>query len=210
GTHHGTSMKPSLRLTVLAAVAAATACSDSLRPPELPRVPAIVSAPVPVSVVRASRQGPSARVMGGQAAAFVALPTGSFPSGVTATITNRATGLSRDVAIVDGGFDPVPIAADEGDTLEVTVAGEGGTLAHATAVVPHRRAPLVIRTFPGQGHYDVPLNCIVIVVFNEPIDPATVSDASVELFHGVTPVGATLRFADSAHVSIAITPATLL
>jgi hypothetical protein len=136
---------------------------------------------------------------------------GTVPSGLRATIRDRATVLSlRTVAVVDGGFDPVAIPASLGDTLLVQIEREGDTPLHMSALVRPRRRPVVVRTSPPQGGRDVPLNAAIIVVLSEPVDGGTVTPASVQLLRGATPVEGTVRLLDPSGLFVLFEPAQLL
>ena len=124
--------------------------------------PFLVSSPVP---------GPSAT------AVYVSLPPGAIPSGSTATISDLRTGGSVNAAVVDGGFDPVALPAIEGDTLVVVVPATGGAGPKSfLSVVAAATAPSVVRTDPPPHQQDVSPKSIVVVVFSEPLDSATVDD----------------------------------
>jgi hypothetical protein len=139
--------------------------------------------------------------------AYISLPPGTLPSGVTATIRNRVTGIGLTVTIIDGGFDPVPIAAVAGDVLdiEVRLAGSAAPQMYSLAV-PGKRRPKVVRTNPPRGKRDVALNATIQVVFSEPIDARTLTDTSVRLEHDGAPVAGSLAFEDAAQLSVVITP----
>ena len=121
--------------------------------------------------------------------AYVSLPPGAFPSGETVTITNLATGAARTETMVDGGFDPVPIPAAVGDTLEITMVDVEGIIVSAVSEVPARKPPIVVRTEPAKKKTTVPLNVRLLVVFSEPIDPATITSETIKLLLDGEPVG---------------------
>jgi hypothetical protein len=142
---------------------------------------------------------------------YVSLPPLSVPAGVRATITNEATGLSVITAVVDGGFDPVPLAASVGDTLRVAIAGAASdTLGRAALAVQPIRPLKIVRTSPPSGGRDVPLNATIVVVFSEPIDPATLTAGSVQLWRDTTPVEGTVRVSDSFGIRVEFDPNALL
>ncbi|HEX2721490.1 MAG TPA: hypothetical protein VHM24_01130, partial [Gemmatimonadaceae bacterium] len=102
---------------------------------------------------------------------YVSASPGSSP-GSSASITNRTrdrrsgSTTRADVIIHDGGFDPVRIAASAGDTLQVEFrSAEGSALVARAAVVPRSRPPTIVRTNPGPGKKDVPLNARFQIVF---------------------------------------------
>jgi hypothetical protein len=57
---------------------------------------------------------------------------------------------------------------------------------------------MILRTDPSNGADDVPLNTRIIVVFSEPIDPATATRARVQLRRRGLPVAADISFSESA------------
>jgi Big-like domain-containing protein len=143
--------------------------------------------------------------------AYVSLPPGAVPDAVTTTIRNRATGSTVTVPMVDGGFDPVAIDATAGDVLELEIqfAGASPPL-RLERTVPGRRPPRVVRTNPPPKKRDVSLNSSMMIVFSEPVDEATVTNASVQLMRGTTPVEGRLEFRDGEHLVVAFVPRTAL
>jgi len=202
---------PSLVLAVT--LAATTACLDGSgpnagTPPILPGL--VVSAPVQSSAVQGGvRASAAAPVSAG--VAYVSLVPGSVPDGREATIRNLASTQSVTAVVLNGGFDPVAIAANVGDTLaiEITRAGSSASL-EGSEVVRAVRPPVVVRTSPPRGGHDVPLNASVVVVFSEPIDPGTLTTGSVQLWRDSTPVPGTVQFSDSAGIRAEFHPDTLL
>ncbi len=169
----------------------------------------IVSAPVRPGAATAAAPGRASAVATGLQVVYVSLPPGSVPTGVLVTISDQATGLSITTAVANGGFDPVPIAASVGDTLTVEITGSGAPV-RAQVVVAAARPLKIVRTSPPSGGRDVPLNAIIVVVFGDPIDPATLTTGSVQLLRDTTPVAGTVQFADSTHLRVAFQPAALL
>lgn len=142
---------------------------------------------------------------------YISLAPGAVPTGVQATIRDEATGVTATAAVVDGGFDPVAIAASVGDTLVVEIKriGAAGPI-RTLQLVTASRPPVVVRTDPPPKKVDVPLNSIMVVVFSTPIDPATLNTASVQLFDGTTPVAGTVLLAGASGFRAELHPATLL
>ena len=122
---------------------------------------------------------------------YVSMGPGTIPDCENATVLNLVTGQSLDVACADGGFDPQALAAKVGDTLEVKTRSRNGVTAVDFAVVPRRRPPQIVRTDPPKGKTDVPLNTQILIVFSEPVDPATLAGA-VRLLNGTTVVSGTV------------------
>lgn len=202
-----------MRMLFAVLLAATAGCLDGNgpnagTPPTLPGL--VVSAPVQFSAVQGSAQA-SVAASFSTGVAYVSLVPGSVPDGRLATIRNLATTQSVTAVVVDGGFDPVAIAASVGDTLatEITRTGSAGPL-RAVELVRPVRPPVVVRTSPPKGGHDVPLNAAIVVVFSEPIDSATLTTGSVQLSRDATPVAGTLRFADVAHLRVEFHPDSLL
>jgi hypothetical protein len=112
---------------------------------------------------------------------YVSLVSGSAQEGIRADIRNLATGLATTVPMLEGGFDPVPVPAEEGQTIEVIVHEADGGTQRFTSTARLFRTPVVVRTGPTRGSTDVPLNSLVIIVFSEPMDPGTVEEAGMRL-----------------------------
>ena len=113
--------------------------------------------------------------------------------------------------MTDGGFDPVAVAAVAGDTLNlrITITGDTG-VREFIGVVPPSQPPVVVRTDPPPQKRDVPLNAVLLVVFSEPIDGATLSASAVQLILNGAPVAGTLAFTDATNLVASFTPAAPL
>src|SRR5690349_63600 len=196
-------------LAFVSVALAATRCTDSTGPRMLDNsIGVILSglvAPASGASYALSSPAVTARVV------YVSLPPHAVPGGVTAAITNRATGAVITVAVVNGGFDPVPIGATMGDTLAVTVTTtERGAPVMGLVLVAARRAPRVVRTNPPPGGRDVPLNATIVIIFSEPLDPATLDTASVQLVRDNASVAGTVRLAVGSSLIAEFQPANLL
>ncbi|HUF28592.1 MAG TPA: Ig-like domain-containing protein [Gemmatimonadaceae bacterium] len=170
----------------------------------------IVSNPVPAAAAAAA-----AGALGGtfsvgalpSTVAYVSLPPGTATAAAVAGVVNPRLGLAASTAVVDGGFDPIAIAAAEGDTLELTLRDpEGRTLMEYRAPVERSRPPVVVRTSPPPRKRDVPLYTVAAVVFSEPIDSATINGASMLLRRGGEPVPGTLLVGERDGTSVAFLP----
>jgi hypothetical protein len=84
--------------------------------------------------------------------------------------------------VINGGFDPAPFASLVGDTVAITVSDPQGRVVASWQASVKRRPPVIVRTEPPPRKRDVPLNMSLLVVFSEPVDPATVTDRTVRLF----------------------------
>jgi Big-like domain-containing protein/WD40 repeat protein len=166
-----------------------------------PPVGLVVSDPSPVLVVSA----------GGNSLIYVSLSPGTVPNGVRATVRNPRSGSAVEATLLRGGFDPVALAAQVGDTVEVVVRDAAGTVVvQARTVVALARRPRVVRTDPPPRKRDVPLNSAIVIVFSEPIAGATLTGAAVQLLQGTAPIAGQLQFLDPDHVIAAFVPASLL
>jgi hypothetical protein len=220
------STRAPFRLSVPGLLALLAVCSDDGRRVigvEETAPPVIVSDPSPkVSVASAigdaAREGSAASLVAApvvsaaeEGIVYISLAPGTFPNGAAATIRNRDTGRAVATLLVGGGFDPVPVEARAEDMLELVVTGgSSATLYSAATRVPARRPPRVVRTVPPRGKTDVPLNARIMVVFSEPIDPATLTATSVRILRGADPVGGQLEFVDGNHLIAALVPETPL
>ena len=182
-----------LGATLLGVAAWLGACSDSGGPPD-PFVvsqgsdSAIVSDPVPTPTPSGRRASFSVVGSASIDLAYVSLPPGTVPEGELVTIRSLRTTGTVTAAMTAGGFDPLPIAATAGDSVQVTVSAGGRDLVSFMRAVPTTRRPIVIRTDPPPGKRDQPLNARIVVVFSEPVAGASITTASVQLLRGTSPV----------------------
>jgi alpha-tubulin suppressor-like RCC1 family protein len=204
----------SILLVVL--LAGASACSDGTGPRTLATrgdtLPGlIVSQPVSGPAGAGMSARAFASVSTGGSVVYVSLMPGTVPTGLTARIRDQENGLSVTAAVVDGGFDPVALAASVGDTLlvDITRSGPAGPL-HAVELVRATHPPVVVRTSPPSGGRDVPLNASIVIVFSDPIDSATLTTGSVRLLRDNTPVPGTVRLSDAAGIRAEFHPDSLL
>lgn len=142
---------------------------------------------------------------------YVSLPPGSVPTGERVAIVTRGTGARTSTAMIDGGFDPVVVAASAGDTLELRIElhGNGGDVDFVSEV-PQRKPPVLVRTDPPPMRQDVPLNAVLLLVFSEPIDGASLTSSSVQLLLDGVPVAGAVELFDAAHLTATFTPASPL
>ncbi len=160
-------------------------CADSqgpadpgpIPPPSLPPTPFVVSDPVAASP-------------GGPAASYVSLSPGAFAAAAV-TLHVVRTGATVNVNLVDGGFDPVPVAAVAGDTIVAVVPGSAGSSSY-TLLVPGSASPVVVRTTPLDHQLNVAPTDTIEVAFSEPMDRSTLGGAFA-LTKGGAPVSGTIR-----------------
>lgn len=124
---------------------------------------------------------------------WVALEPGTAEGGYRADLQSSSGGTAV-AAVVDGGFDPVRVGAREGDTVEVRVTGVNQDLLKVWRVLvrAEKEPPVIVRTEPPPRKRDVPLNARLVLVFNEPVDAATVTAQTVMLVRGTTRVAGTV------------------
>jgi len=179
---------------LVALVGLALACSDATMQPDpgkpLPPTPFVVSNPVPdlaPSLSEHPASHPAALATFGSSVIYISLPPGAIPGATGASIHDRRAGSSANVVVVNGGFDPVAVGAAVGDTIEVVVLGAVAPSLSYLIVVSEKTRPTVVRTSPPSHKRDVPLNTIILVVFSEPMDSASLTSA-VTLTDGGLPI----------------------
>jgi hypothetical protein len=122
---------------------------------------------------------------------YVSLSPGTLAAGALAIVRRVGDPASVTTAVVDGGFEPVPVGARVGDSVEVKVSDAGGSVVLETrlAVLASRR-PVVVRTFPPPGKRDQPLNANIVIVFSEPVADGSLASSIELLRDGMTVPGA--------------------
>ncbi len=122
----------------------------------------IVSAPIP----RASLPGGA-----GQSGSVVFVS--AMPQAVTGAAHATVRGedsLPASTSVRDGGFDPVAVAAGNGDVVSLSLTDSGGATRSEDLTVRSGRPPRVVRTSPAPNRTDVPLNAVIRVVFSAPVE----------------------------------------
>jgi hypothetical protein len=171
--------------------------------------PFVVSSPVPLPPSAAA--GVARAGSANATVVYVSLPPGAISDGRTATLQDGRVGSGASATIVDGGFDPVPLVANVGDTLAIHVqVGGGAGIVSYTCVVPEDAPPIVVRTSPPPHKRDVPLNASMVVVFSQPINPATLTTGSVQLWQSATPVAGSVQLSDAFGLRAEFRPDALL
>jgi hypothetical protein len=159
-----------LRARLICALTTLGACSDPPGPETDP--PALARS---VALVSPSIEPPAASVVGGLA--YVSMVPGTNADGQRVDIRNLRSGASTTAPMRSGGFDPLAVGAETGDTLSITVVHQAGGDTTTYAIVPIFARPTIVRTSPGMGKTDVPLNSLILVVFSQPMDSASLPDA---------------------------------
>lgn len=112
---------------------------------------------------------------------YVSLRPMSLPLGAHATVRNRRTGATATTAVVNGGFDPIRIAAATGDSLSIEVDDiRDVALGVYAASVPASHHPVIVRTDPASGTA-VPVRSIIRLVFSEPMAATSIAGGGVRL-----------------------------
>lgn len=178
----------------LAGSASLGGCLDGAGPDNLLPLPPqglVVSNPVVAPASSAPSVGTlSVAATEGDSVVYVSLVSGTAPEGANATVRNLRSGFTVTTPILGGGFDPVSVSAQFDDTLEIQVRDFSDVVVlEALVAVPAARPPVVVRTEPPPRKRDVPLNAVMVVVFSEPINPASVDTANILLLRGASPVG---------------------
>ncbi|MFI5310416.1 MAG: Ig-like domain-containing protein [Gemmatimonadales bacterium] len=164
--------------------------------------PGIVSSPVlPVGPVG----GPS--LAAGAHVAYVSAAPGTIEYGARTSVSSRRSkGLTALAFLVDGGFDPVAIAAESGDTLWFSVERTVGPKLTFTAVVRDSLPPVLVRVAPNRDAAEVPLNAHLYVVLSEPCDARVLAPSAIRLLRDGIPVSGGLHFRDSFAYSVEFVP----
>jgi len=125
-------------------------------------------------------------------ASYVSFPSGSLPGADSVEVRNRTRDIAVGARVADGGVDPIAIPALVGDSLEIAIFQQHQLLAMKTRIVPPRTPPKIVRTDPPPGRTRVPLNAQIIVVFSEPMDPATIGPEVIQLLRSGAQVPGTV------------------
>jgi alpha-tubulin suppressor-like RCC1 family protein/uncharacterized protein YjdB len=138
--------------------------------------------------------------------AYIAVPPDPLRIADVAVIQSREREGSIIVAVRNGGFDPVPVAASPGDSVDIQFlrlgGGDAGLL---TMRVPSKKAPKVVRSNP-RGRADVPINKHIVVVFSEPIDTTSLTSATFRLRRNNTTIAGHIQYIDNPRLTFAIVP----
>ena len=203
------------RLGALAGLTALTglgACSDNPVEPPPPLEPLIVSHPI-TQAGRAAGAHVAASLVAspGDEVVYVSLLPGTAPAGSTATIHRVGDAGLIYTALLDGGFDPVPVPAQAGDSVDVVVKDAGGaTVLQRIILVRATRPPVIVRTDPPPQKRDVPLNANIVIVFSQPIAGGTLTPSSVHVLRGTSAVAGGVSLLAGSGTIAAFTPAAPL
>ncbi len=187
------------------------ACSNdpaSPGPPDDGLSPVILTDPHSPGLAPAA---PTVPTFGAGDVTYVSLRPGSLPGAAIVIIQNLSDGGDPvTVPVVSGGFDPVAVLAGEGDSLELEFRDQGGNvLVRKSGTVPVRRPPVIVRTSPPPGRTDVALAVRPLIVFSEPVDPASL-DGEVRLLQAGVEVPGDAAVLPAEPWVVQFTPATAL
>lgn len=108
-----------------------------------------------------------------------------------------------------GGFDPIPIYATVGDSLDATAFWRG-VASTIRVAVPAFRPPTVLRSSPSAGRANVELGQQVWIVFSQPIDSATATSSSIQLLLRGAAEASTVRLQTNQPWVVILSSKTLL
>ncbi|MDQ2766689.1 MAG: Ig-like domain-containing protein, partial [Gemmatimonadota bacterium] len=177
--------------------------------PRLSRL--VVSSPI-ASTASARRSGATdASIASTDSVVYVSMPAGASPSGVFVSLRVAGQpGTVTTATLVDGGFDPVAVRASVGEVVTSDILDFTGAVTADSASVPLGHPPAVVRTSPAAGRTDVPLSTVVVVVFDEPMDSASVVGGIHLTLGGVPVSGVIAPVADGAVGKFVFRPSELL
>jgi hypothetical protein len=117
------------------------------------------------------------RSVGGnpESSVYVSLPSGQAVGLYSVEITNRKTGKFVTATPVRDGFDPVPVSAIVGDTIDVLVNQSRVGFSRSWIVAGTGRPLRVLRTDPTNSASAIETSTSVAVVFSEPVDTSGLS-----------------------------------
>ena len=153
-------------------------CSrDSTGPARFPYPLSIASVSSPY-VPASSGSASGAAATASMSVVYVSMRPGAQPTGESVSIVNsNRTDPPVIAPLVAGGFDPVALQAQIGDTLVLGAVDVHGAIAKSVAVVRADVAPNVVRTEPVSNVSDFAADSGVTVVFDEPMDTASLSSS---------------------------------
>jgi alpha-tubulin suppressor-like RCC1 family protein len=141
---------------------------------------------------------------------YVSLRPGLVPNGQLVTIRRRGSTNMLTASMEDGGLNPVPIAAADGDTVDVEVQVAGAASVRFSLRVPITRRPRVVRTHPPPKKRDVALNAGIVIVFTEPVARTTLTTSSVQLLKSGTPVAGAVHALEGVTAAAVFEPSAPL
>jgi hypothetical protein len=147
-SHYRVLRRVLLSLSLGLAAAVWLSCAEPGQAPEITAsdssavLPAlIVSNPVPASAVASGLSSTS--LNNADEVAYISMPPGALPGVLSVRIRNVTTigPPTEIVPVIDGGFDPVAVAARAGDRLALIMSLNSGAATVSYFSVPVRRPP---------------------------------------------------------------------
>src|SRR5580765_3425082 len=142
-------LRAGLALATLSVLGWLGGCSDNPVEPTCcdPPLGLIVSDPVSAAGVAAgAAAAPSLTSSVGNEGVYVSLPPSTIPTGNTAAIRRAGDAGSTFTTVRDGGFDPIPVNALAGDSIDVLVWDAANSIVLQTRLaVAAARPPIVVR-----------------------------------------------------------------
>ena len=126
----------------LVAAAGLTSCADNPAGPGAQAGAAPPGLLISEPVRSGSEPVPSGAALAGgtEDLAYISASPGTFPDGISATITNLANGEAVTVELVDGGLDPVALKASPSNELEITFRNRDGGFTTLQGICPRPEA----------------------------------------------------------------------
>jgi uncharacterized protein YjdB len=201
--------RPYWRITAVALAILLGDCGDNVGPSTQPPPPPtglIISDAVPAAILASAGVFASTPSIS-DSVVYVALTPEGVVGGTQATVRRVGSTSALTVPMFNGGFDPVPVVAETGDSIEVVITDAGGGVIQGIRLaVAGRRPPIVVRTQPPPRKRDQPLNAAIVVVFSEPVDVRTLTASSVRLLRGTTAVPGSVSRVEGSATAATVTP----
>src|SRR5206468_9318416 len=136
-------------------------CSDSpcVNCPLPPPASGLIASDPILSTAAASSGALARSLLANDSTVYVALFPGTVLGGSLARVHVVGRVDTVITSVVDGGFDPVPIFAGLGDSIEAVVTDAAGAVVKRVGLaVAALRPPVIVRTEPPPRKRDHPLN----------------------------------------------------
>lgn len=145
----------------------------------------------------------------GTTLAYVSAAPGSLPRGDLVSVRNLSEVGNISTAVVDGGFDPVPVGAGVGEPLQIVTTDSAGNAATTKVIVAARAPVRVVRVRTGPPRTDVPLNARIEVVFSAPVDRES-AERGIRVTRNGSPIAGTVSAGDASSLTMVFEPNELL
>ncbi len=133
----------------------------------------------------------------GSSVAYVSALPGTFQGATSVSVANtKKPAAAKMASVVDGGFDPISVEAQNGDELSVAVSIAGSETIAVKAKVPASHPPRIVRMIPAKGRADVAVNSNLVVVFSEPMELPNATQSPLTLTYAGLPVKGSAKLSD--------------